>query len=72
MLDPNTYILLHKYQQSERIKQAEHEHLLQAISYPSLQVLCMMELSKMYSNWRTRRSQKAEENRLVEGKVVMP
>ncbi len=72
MLDPQTYMLLHKYQQRERMKQTKNERLLQAISYPSLQVLCMMGISKIYSNWRTRRNQKMEENRLVDGKVVMP
>jgi hypothetical protein len=72
MLDPQTYMLLHKYQQRERIKQARHEHLLHAISYPSLQALCMMELGRMFSNWRSRHNQKMDDNRLVEGKVVMP
>lgn len=72
MLDPQTYILLHKYQQRELIRLAKHQHLLQAISYPSLQVLCMMEISRIFSNWRNRRSQKMDDNCVVEGKVVMP
>jgi len=65
-------MLLHKYQQRERLKLANEIRLLQAISYPSLQMLCMMEIGRIFSNWRSRRSQKMDENRLVEGKVVMP
>ena len=72
MLDPYTYILLHKYQRLDRLKQAEQDRLLQNISQPATQLPSVKELSRLFSNWWTHRHQLQEENHLVEGEVVLP
>ncbi len=72
MMDPNLCIMLHKYQHLERVKQAEHERLVQVISHSAIQVHGMMELHRLFLQWRTRRQKVAKEHHLVEGKVVIP
>jgi len=72
MLDPQTYILLHKYQQVDRMKQVEENRLLQHVEQPSIQLLSLSQLSRFISSWRTERRQRRKETRLVEGKIVMP
>jgi hypothetical protein len=72
MLDPQTYILLHKYQQVDRMKQIEENRLRQIIERPSIHLPSLSQLSRFISSWRTERHQTRKETRLVEGKIVMP
>ena len=72
MLDPQTYLLLHKIQRRDRLKQAEQDRLLQIISQPATQLPSIRELSRMISNWWTRRHPSWKETHLVEGKIIMP
>lgn len=72
MLDPQTYILLHKYQQVDRMKQVEQDRLVDLISQPSTLLPSIQELSRLMSDWWTRRYQTRKETHLVEGKIVMP
>ena len=72
MLDPQTYILLHKYQQVDRMKQIEENRLLQLVNRPWIQLPSLSQVSKFISSWRTERRQTQKETHLVEGKIVMP
>jgi hypothetical protein len=72
MLDPQTYILLHKYQQVDRMKQIEENRLRQIIERSSIHLPSLSQLSRFISSWRTERRQTRKETRLVEGKIVMP
>ncbi|MBA3873918.1 MAG: hypothetical protein H0X30_32705 [Anaerolineae bacterium] len=73
MLDPYTYILLHKYQRLELMKQAEEARLHQSLSKRTIvQWQSLRELTKLISNWWTHRRQTVDKSRLADGKVVMP
>lgn len=72
MLDPQTYILLHKYQQVDRMKQVEENRLLQNVEQPSNQLPNLSVLSRLISNWWSERHQTRKETPLVNGKIVMP
>ena len=72
MLDPQTYILLHKYQRRDRLRQAEQDRLVDLISQPSTLLPSIQEFSRLISDWWTRRRQTRKETHLVEGKIVMP
>jgi hypothetical protein len=72
MLDPQTYILLHKYQQVDRMKQVEENRLIELIKQPSNQLPSLSQLSSSISNWWAERQQTRKQPPLVEGKIVMP
>jgi len=72
MLDPYTYILLHKYQRREFMKQAEDARLHNAINQPTQPLQHIRAFSRSISSWWPRRHQTVNANRLTDGKVVMP
>jgi hypothetical protein len=72
MLDPNTHILLHKYQRLEFMKQAEDARLYNAINPPAQPLQRIRAFSRSITNWWTHRNQTVDENRLADGTVVMP
>ena len=73
MLDPYTYILLHKYQRAELMKQAEEARLHQSLSKrTTIQWQSLRELTRLISDWWLHRRQTVDKSRLADGKVVMP
>jgi hypothetical protein len=74
MSDPYIYLLLHKYQKREYIRRAEQERLLLDTNRPvtRLRLTSLHKFSHMIVRWWTQHRQTAEDNRLADGKVVMP
>ncbi len=71
-MDPYLHALMHKYQHVERMKQSERERLIKTINQPAIKFQSLNELSRQITSWWTRRRRVTKDNRVVEGKVVMP
>jgi hypothetical protein len=72
MLDPYTYILLHKYQRLEFMKQANDARLHNAINQSTQPLQRIRVFSRSVTSRWTRRRPTTHENRLTDGEVVMP
>ena len=72
MTDPYVYVMLHKYKHLERVKEAEHDRLVQSLSRPTLRMQRLMDLSRRMVKWWTLRHLLKTETPVIEGKVVMP
>lgn len=72
MLHPYKHQLLHKNDLRERLKQVEHDRLVQLVSLQPSQTQLAIRLSKIIRIWWTKRWNILKENRIAGGKIVMP